>query len=187
MNLQLNKKTNIQRKIMFSSLIFAIMLVFAFLFVLIPIIDKITQTKILVSNLKIEIINNQEKEKNIDQLTNKLKMIEPQIEKLNNVFVTSNHELDFIIAMENFADKNNVIQTLNITPPTIDNKNNKLQEAPLELNIKGSFSDIYNYLNDIESMDYYFSIEEFSLGSTNMPGEKKIDANLHLLGTTYWN
>ena len=187
MNLQLTKETGPRQKMILISVLFAISIAGASYFLLIPTIDKIKLTNKQIANLKIKIINDQEKEKNIDQLTEKLNTIQPQIEKLDNIFIKTGQELEFIIAIEKIAEQNNIIQTIDIQSSIVDKKNTAFKQTPLEINAKGAVNSIYNYLSDMESMGYYYSIEEFSLNSITLPGEDKKQVNLHLLGTTYWN
>jgi Tfp pilus assembly protein PilO len=163
------------------------LLLILFLAIFRPIIKMIDEKKIKITNQKIENINNREKERNLDILQNRIKQVEPQLEKLDSLFVRKEEGLKFIMSMEEIAKRNMIDQTIDVkqTASTGESQE-KYKRTPIEINASGDYSNIFRYLDDLESMSYYFNIEELSLTSQAMPGENANKTSLHLVGLSYW-
>lgn len=184
MNLQLNSFLDVKKKINITIAVTLAVSLCLYFFLLDPVMDAIKKKKETISNLKIEMVNNREKALNMDILTNKLQKIEPQLEKLDSAVVMDSSGLDFIVAVENIAKKNDIEQHLDLKPQIADTSNANYQKTPLSIMAEGKLDDIYDYLDDLESMNYYFNIEEFSIEANDMENTKK--ANLKLDGWSYW-
>ncbi|MCG2691067.1 hypothetical protein L6249_03335, partial [Candidatus Parcubacteria bacterium] len=118
------------------------------------------------------------------------------VEKLDRVFINQNQELAFITALEETANKNNINQNINLDLSS-GAKNNKYDKIPLKLTTQGNFINQFNYLRDLERLNYYLNIKSLDLSagggaSAYPPLDKIIDygsgANIKMviLADTYW-
>ena len=162
--------------------------------VLRPSLNQIVTVRNDILNLKIDSENKITREKNIYDLNEKIKKIEPQLEKINSAFVSQNRELEFITAIENLETKNNVKQSLNINLSNPE-KGEIFSKVPVAIEVTGSFSNLMNYLADIESLNYFINITGLSLKKTtadsdlsSRPGELASSAKItmSLSGYSYW-
>lgn len=180
MNLLAIKKMRVKNRLIsiFAFLIILdLVIIYFFIF---PTINKIKSTRNEIINLKIDLENKVTREKNMADLNQKIKKIEPQLEKINQIFVNENREIEFITALEDLEKKYKVTQTLNLE---VNNKQKgeNFTKVPIHLEVKGSFSDLMNYLNGIESLSYYVNISNISLEKS-----ETAQISMKINGSTYW-
>jgi Tfp pilus assembly protein PilO len=165
-----------------------------FYFILWPSVNQITTTRNDILNLKIDSENKITREKNINDLNGKIKKIEPQLEKINNTFVSQNRELEFITALEGLETKNNVKQNLNINLSNPE-KGDVFSKVPVSIDVTGSFANLMNYLADIESLNYFINITSLSfkkVASDSEQNSRPADLSpagkmtMSLSGYSYW-
>jgi Tfp pilus assembly protein PilO len=165
-----------------------------FYFILWPSVNQISTTRNDILNLKIDSENKITREKNINDLNGKIKKIEPELEKINNTFVSQNRELEFITALEGLEPKNNVKQTLNINLNNPE-KGDVFSKVPVNIDVTGSFVNLMNYLADIESLNYFINITSLSFkraapdsDSTSRPADLSTagKTTMSLSGYSYW-
>ena len=103
--------------------------------------------------------------------------------------------------MENVAAKNNMEQTVSLATNKIS-KQQTNEIIPISLNLHGNLSDFINYLNEIESFDYYINFESIEIGNESNARNKsfvrqaeeevletsagKNKLNFKINGITYW-
>ncbi len=130
--------------------------------------------------------------------------IKDQIKILDNIFNRRGEELKFITSLEKIAQAQNIEQIIDIKD---DNKKNKqaanYQTMRVELKLIGTFPKIITYLDQIQTMDYYFNIDHLKfynphaepfeqIGNFKIPKKtfKKSDLNpeinAYISGVTYW-
>jgi Tfp pilus assembly protein PilO len=186
MNLNNIKKTNYQQKISFLIIFFSIFTIIIYYFLINKEINKIQQNKISIIQKKNDIESQINKEKNKSILISKIKDIEPEIKKLDAIFINKNKELEFITTIEGIAQKNNVTQEI------VLNNNQKKEETdyikiPIILNVHGNFSNIMNYLETLEKNKYGINIKLISIFNNDEDltiAKKNISMNIS--ANTYW-
>jgi len=126
--------------------------------------------------------------------------VKSEINILQEIWLNSGEELEFITDLESAAEKNNLQQTI-----TFDNtqanekKGNKI--IPLELQLSGSLENILTYLAQIEAFDYYINFQNIELTkqgeeiNKKFPGQAQSEEEnkqapsvlaMRLNGLTYW-
>lgn len=149
---------------------------------------------------KINIEKNIAREKNMSELSDIVKKIEPQMEKFSQIFINQNRELEFITQLENIANKNNIKQTLNLTPfnPSINEDKNFYTKIPISIEANGTFNGLINYISEIEYLKYYININKIDINSSfsakNTPkitldslgANSNKNFTITINATTYW-
>jgi len=178
MNFNNFKKATIKQKIALFFFIFLLAELTITYTVLIPTIKAIIEKKELILMQKIELEEKISREKNMAKLSEKLKIIKPQIEIIENTFINKNRELEFITTLEGIALKNNVIQKLNLK--TANNLEKNYIKIPLNINVQGAHDNILNYMVDLENYKYYININslQFSFAQDNY--------SLSISADSYW-
>ncbi len=114
-----------------------------------------------ISTEKNELTQLNEQGKNIKELRNQLEKYKKDSVKLENIFLYQNNEIEFITTLEKVASKNGVEQTINLSEPK--NSDNNLLISELNLVVFGKFDQIIDYLEDLESLDYYLNPLQINL------------------------
>ncbi|MDP3043350.1 MAG: type 4a pilus biogenesis protein PilO [bacterium] len=165
-------------------------------FIILPTMKDIEETAAQIESQRTDLDKKYYKSKSAKQSTKSLKAIEGDVEKLDRVFINQNQELAFITALEETANKNNINQNINLDLSS-GAKNNKYDKIPLKLTTQGNFINQFNYLRDLEGLNYYLNIKSLDLSagggaSAYPPSDKIIDygsgANIKMviLADTYW-
>lgn len=195
MNIAYLKNISPKNKLFISvGLLLLLNIIFVYLLIL-PAITNIKKSRNDIINLKIDLENKIIREKNLNTLNEKISTVEPQLEKINQIFISKNREIEFITALESLEGKYNVEQKLNInlnSPEKLEN----FSKVPININTSGSFRNLIDYLANIESLNYYINIENISLAknSDNNPSAKAAllgqnlqdQMELQISGYTYW-
>jgi len=163
---------NLKTKIIISIIIFVISIFSIVFFIVVPSIKDIRKIKNDIKDQQIDLEEKYLKGQSLRRLSTKIKQVEEEIKVLDQVFVDKHNGLDFITALENIANKNNITQKLNlVSPDEIDEdviiKNN------IQLSSKGSFDNIVNYLLDLEALNYYVNINRLEISSSKRDGTDK--------------
>jgi len=198
MNLNSLTKIEPKRKITIITVCFLLSISFITYAVITPTIDKIRLLRSQIITQKVELEKKLNRETNMSKLAEKLKKIEPQLEKFERIFINQNRELEFITSLEKIAGKNNVSQKINLAPKK-SNIDGIYKNVPITLAVSGNFVNLRNYLVDLETMSYYLNISQLTITNTpstgtsklKVPGDngaitKKINASLNITGNTYW-
>ncbi|NUM25165.1 MAG: hypothetical protein HUU49_00905 [Candidatus Buchananbacteria bacterium] len=90
--------------------------------------------------------------------------IKPEKNKLANIFIKEGKELEFITALESISSQYKLEQTLKLGTKQ-DQGSGTYHAVPLEIVVKGTFVDTLKYLNELEKLNYYYSISSIALGS----------------------
>jgi Tfp pilus assembly protein PilO len=165
-------------------------------FFILPTINKIKSLRNEILNIEIDSANKITQEKNISDLNNKIKKIQPQLNEINSIFINQNREIEFINALEDLASKNNIDQKLNIdfNNPT---KGGTFNSVPVGINANGNFNNVIGYLSALEAMSYYINIDSVTFTASNnskdtgddsRPFESKngTTIDLNLVGHSFW-
>jgi len=195
MNIGYLKKINSKNKLFISiGLLITLDMVCVYFFML-PTIDNIKNSRNDTINLKIDLENKIIREKNINTLNEKISKIEPQLEKINQIFISKNREIEFITTLEELEGKYNVQQKINIDLNNPE-KGDGFNKIPISINVSGSFEDLIDYLANIESLNYYINIENLSLSKNSVDNSSvkaallgqdlRNQMGLEISGYTYW-
>ncbi|HOZ56408.1 MAG TPA: type 4a pilus biogenesis protein PilO [bacterium] len=195
MNINYLKKINPKNKLFISVGLLLTANLAMIYFLTIPATDSIKDSRNDIINLKIDLENKIIREKNISTLNEKINKIEPQLQKINQIFISKNREIEFITALEGLENKHNIKQKLNINLNS-PNQDNDLGKIPLNINASGNFQNLMDYLAGIESLNYYINIENISLtknnagdynSRTSTPGQVASNQmDLSISGYAYW-
>ncbi len=199
MNLNKLKNLNFKKKISYLGLIFLAASLLIVYLALIPALDAIKIKRAEIVTQKIELEQKLNKEKNMASLSTKVKKVEPFVDKLMNVYINQNRELEFITTLEGIASENNISQSLNLN---LDNSNqtSSYNIVPLEISASGTYNNLLAYLIALETMNYYINVTswQFSSSKTVTSGSSVLNAGkqspspsgehytLRLAANTYW-
>lgn len=196
MNLDNLIKIDIKKRIFAVPAVFVLFIAGLIYFIILPTMKDVEETAAQIKSQRTDLDKKYYKSKNAKQSTKSLKAIEEDVEKLNRVFINQNQELAFITALEEVANKNNINQNINLDLSS-GAKNNKYGKIPLRLTTQGNFINQFNYLRDLERLDYYLNIKSLNLsaggGASAYPPSDKIinygggaNIGMVILADTYW-
>lgn len=196
MNLDNLTKINMKKRIFIVPAVFILFVTGLIYFIVLPAMKDIKEIGAQIESQRTDLDKKYYKSKNAKQSTKSLKAIEGDVEKLDRVFIGKNQELAFITALEETANKNNINQNINLDLSS-GAKNNKYDKIPLKLTTQGNFINQFNYLRDLERLNYYLNIKSLDLsaggGASAYPPLDKIinydsGANIKMviLADTYW-
>lgn len=184
-NLDIKKKINI---IVFGISLIIILIIY---FAALPAINDIKKLRADLITRKIELEDKLNKDKNMVDLNDRLKKIEPELLTLDKIFINKNRELDFITIIESIEKKNLVKQKLVINSVSTEDKN-IIKTIPIKIDVSGQYRNILQYLSDLESLSYYININTIDIGTTEKlnpmaPGDVSYgDINLSITADTFW-
>jgi Tfp pilus assembly protein PilO len=197
MNLPYWSKLNGKNKSIFVILIILLINISIIYFVVWPTIDNIEKlNKNILQNI-IDTENQTAQNQQAGELNNKLKKIEPQINRINTIFISKNRELEFINALDAIASTS----SYKITQITsIDFKNPQKQDGfnkvSISIDASGDFDSLVKYFLALESMNYYINIESVSFYSNysnkniiisdNQQVSEDNLVNLKITGYSFW-
>lgn len=184
-NLDIKKKINILVGV--AGLAVVLIVYFAIL----PFMEDIKELRAELITQKIDLEDKMNKDKNMANLNDSLKKIEPQLQTLDKIFINKNRELDFITILESIEKKNYVNQKLVINPVSEEDKN-IIKTVPITIEATGQYKNIIQYLSDIEELSYYININTIDISSNEkaeliMPGTTDMgNIKLSISANTFW-
>lgn len=180
-----------KRKVLTSVILFCIFSFCLVNFLMLPSIRSIKQKSQEMIRKKLELDQVLNKKSNSEMSKSKSKNFEERISLIDSNFMKRGDELNLIKLLEATAAQNSVIQNIS---PTIskDTSENSFYLMNLKLNIEGSFKNVLNYIQSIESLQHYINITSINM----LKSQQKLsdDQNLQNLSTisctilaeTYW-
>lgn len=182
MKIQNFKKINTKNKISIAGFIIAAVITCVIIFVITPGINGIKKIGEDIMQQRIDVENKYKKGQKLNKLTENLKIIEPQIEKMDRMFIDQNDALKFITSLEEMAEKSNVKQKINLmTAQKVPF--HSYQKMPLQLSIGGNFIDEINYILNLENSDYLINIKLLEITAGKAEGGS---ADMLIFADTYW-
>ncbi len=116
---------------------------------------------------------------------NKVEQIKEEVSNFPNFLFRAPNTLALIQKLETIAKTNNISQ--NINSSNLD-KITTSNEVTIDLNVTGKYIDVLNYIHDLESIDYFISIEEIRLTPIGDQNKQTNNlANLNLAIKLYVN
>ena len=160
-------------KIYIILLIFTLVSLFLAVFLILPLSKEIEKnSKDLISaknNMAILLAQ-------VDGIENFKKNYEtykPNLEKMDQLFVDPNNPVDFIKFLEDTAFSSQITSQISL-PPSSQNIQKKSKGALqdfiiLQFSSKGNFSEVSNFLKEIESGPYLIEIENLTIQNSQTP------------------
>lgn len=146
---------------------------------------EIIELRRVIIEQKLELENKLERDKNMLQLNENIKKIEPQINKLDTIYADNERKLEFITMLEDIAKKNQIEQQLDLQlVKTVKEKN--YSQIPLSISARGDLNRILNYLSNLEDLSIYININVLSLRISPQKTGAGNEANLSISAQTFW-
>ena len=82
---------------------------------------------------------------------------------LTKSFVAAGQELKFIQTLENLASQHQIDQEIKLAADATSQKSADLSPLPLTLNLKATFNQTMDYLQDLERLNLYIVISSFNI------------------------
>ncbi len=174
-----SKKIDIKQKIILLISGTILWIVGITILIIIPQIHSINDLGERIKSHKIYLEEQYENKINEQKNKKKLEIIEKEIKKIDQMFISQNRELEFITTLEEIASRHNIKQKISLEDNNQKEENNKgYKENRLQLTSQGTFSDLLNYLMDIESLNYYINIKSIEFISKNDDSKNKYVPNM---------
>lgn len=192
MNFNNYLKLNLKNKIIISILIFIIALAALIWFIVLPTVGDIKKMGDDIEAQRVDLEKKYIKGQSLKKLSENLKIIEPQLNKLDQIFINSNRELEFITKLEEIANANAVTQKINLGAASKDTGGSDYQIMPLQLFTQGTFGGQINYLKKLESLNYYINIKSIELSAAtaqiieNNENASKSTISIVMSADTFW-
>ncbi len=191
MNLNGFKNLALKRKIIVNAILFLLVVGALTYFIVMPTIKDIKKMRQEIEAQKIDLEKKYLKGQNLKKLSGDLKKIEPEIERLDRVFINQNRALEFITTLEEKATRNNISQKINLANPQNMKENQLYKKMPLQISTEGEFLNQLNYLINLETLDYYINIKSLELSAAQSRpagSEGNAGGNMSVLisADTYW-
>lgn len=191
MNLEKYKKIDFRKKIIISSFIFPLIILGLVLFVAFPTIKDIKKMRDEIEAQRVDLEKKYIKGQSLKKLSEDLKEIEPELHKLDKMFIDKEKVLEFITTLEETANAENVSQKINLSPAQGEGY---FLTTPLQIFTSGNFLRQVNYLTKLEALNYYINIKSFEISAAapakNAPkdAEKAPESSVNMLfsADTYW-
>jgi Tfp pilus assembly protein PilO len=192
--LNLNKK--------YYSLLTCAIVFFALVFlIIIPNIKKIKSINYEILNQRKIMEEYFAKGQNLKNSKEQYANIKENADELDKIFIKDGSELSLITALEKISLKTNVNQNIDLRADEIKEEG-KIKEMPINLRLKGNYNNLMNYLDSIESSDFYINIEtlDFSAGQNQIKNKQipipeendqsiiknDVELNLNISGFIYY-
>jgi Tfp pilus assembly protein PilO len=187
------KKINIPKKIFIAVIGFLVIIFIIFHFFIAPTLNDIKKLSNDIIFQKIDLENKLINEKKLISLNEKILKIEPQLEKLDQIYINKNRDLEFITTMEGMAEKNSMNQKI-IFDPSTGVVEQDYKKVLLNFELNGNYFNFLKYLNDLETLPYYINIFniEASIGNSNLNQandhafNSKNNINIVMSANTFW-
>ncbi len=136
--------------------------------------------------------------KNLRQLSESLKVVEPQLSKLDEIFIKKEGALDFITSIEEVAENAEVQQRISLATKGSSKSKSVNETIPIQLSSSGGFSQEMTYLARLEALRYYINVKTLEISNTSFRssswtfddgvkgGDSQNEVGLQILADTYW-
>ena len=98
------------------------------------------------------------------------------------MYIKKGEELNFITDIENISDARGLEQKITRVNTNTGGNNENLETLTLDVRLTGGFTQIMEFLSDLESLKYYFNVSNISFSSA---GDKKNKISATILGKVY--
>lgn len=187
------KKLSIKNKIILSFLFNSLVIFLIIFFVIMPRVRFIKEKGDEILEKRRFLEEQYIKAKNFRETNEDMNLVDEDIDKLDEVFVDYNEDLEFVETLERVADENNVEQEISLDSKK-EGEESEFEKIRLEISAEGSFFNVLNYLVSLETLDYYINISSLDINKTSkqkdVRGEDQIDSLdkvfCKIVADTYW-
>ncbi len=174
-----------------SAVLFVVLLYFG----IISPASKIVDIKNNINSARADLENNYITGANLRILSESLKTVEGDLQKVNGIFVKKDEALDFITALESVADASGVQQKINLSAAGRNTSKTKTNETVvISLSSSGSFAEEMDYLSRLGALNYYINIKSLEIVNNSYEQSSQIlgdvglskQMNLQISAETYW-
>lgn len=137
---------------------------------------RATASRIEEERIQAELVR---REQQNDVVTEReLNRLKSATENLEQYFIKETTILEFLTSLEQSASTHNVVLSISSLQPPLQGTG----ESQLELTARGTFKQLFGYVNALESLPAYFSIERLAWSGT----ERSETQLITLRGTIFW-
>jgi Tfp pilus assembly protein PilO len=182
---------NTKKKIIIGSIAFPLIIGSIIYFIVLPTIKDIEKMRNEIEMQRVDLEMKYIKGQSLKKLSENLKTIEPQLAKLDKIFIDQDQVLEFVTTLEEIANINGIDQKINLMPEK-SVKKNRYKKIPLQIFASGNFFKQLNYLMDLETLNYYININsiELTAGAVRSAAKEEQDmerdVNMLIFADTYW-
>jgi len=162
--------------------------------IVLPSLEEINRIKDDIYQERLDLEQKYQRSQSLKKLSTNLKSIEGKIENIDQVFISQNRELEFITALEQTAEKNQIAQKILLGKAQTAVGDKFYKKIPLQIQAQGNFVDLIQYLQGLETLNYYINIKSIELsgsGGAQRPqfsvetnSNRQINANI--VADSYW-
>jgi len=132
------------------------------------------------------------KAKNFRENNQNMELVDEDINKLDEVFVAYDNDLEFIETLEKVALENKVDQKISLDSKKSEEEQ-EFEKIRLEILSEGSFLNVVNYLISLETLSYYINISSldiYKLDQQTINNEEELSSSgkvfCKIIADTYW-
>ncbi|MFA6410369.1 MAG: type 4a pilus biogenesis protein PilO [Candidatus Buchananbacteria bacterium] len=167
----------IRKKIIISIIIILSTTFLIIYLIILPTVKDILEINKLVYAERVDLEKKYERGQLLRKTIEDFQKIKPQENRLISVFVIESKELEFITTLEKISNTQQLDQKIYLKSAVKTKDKEEIYDSlPVEIAIKGNFTGILKYLNDLEKLNYYFNISTINIGTED--GSESVSANL---------
>ena len=170
------KKLGTKSRMLITFLGYSFVIFMIIYFIILPRVNFIRKNGKAIVDRRVFLEEQYIKARNFKKNNEEMKLVDKDIERLDEVFVHYNEDLQFIETLENLASSYNVEQRISLGK--IESEEiNEFEEITLEISAEGSFLNIMNYLIGLETLNYYVNINSLDISKAQVASEKDFSEN----------
>jgi len=186
------KNLSVKNKMIITFLFYFFLIFLIAHFIILPRVNYISKSGKEIMDRRIYLEEQYIKVRNFRKNNEEMKLVDKDIQRLDEVFVEYDGDLQFIETLENLATDNKIEQRISLGKIESE-KNNEFEEITLEIFAEGNFLNIMNYLISIETLGYYVNISLLDISRLNIEknfvGDESNNLNkviCKITADTYW-
>jgi len=187
MNMNVLNKLDLKKKIIALNAIIILLIAGIVFYIIIPSVNDIKNMQTDIHDQFKELEKKYFKGQSLKKLSENLKTIDPQLEKLEGIFINESDEVAFVTFLENLAHEKMVKQKISLGTPEDFVEYKKI---PMQINTEGNYLKQMDYLSSLESLNYYINVKSLEISPSMENGLEdsinKGNVNLSLNVDTYW-
>lgn len=186
MKLNYRLKLTERNKIITLSVVLVLIVFLLIFFVILPSARDIKNIKAEIKEQREEMEKKYLSGINARILSQKAPEIKEKMETVDNIFIKSGEQLEFVTSLEKIAEENQVEQTPNIEYSSSKNLD-FYKVIPLKISTQGSLVNQLSYIQDLKSLGYYINIESIKIKNIREdfgPAGERV--SLFIQAQSYW-
>jgi Tfp pilus assembly protein PilO len=154
-------RLNYQGKITLSVLIFLVLFSCLTGFFVVPVWESVKTIKNRIDEQRLQAEKNYDQGRSLKKLTDNIKVVEPHLLEIEQVFIEKKDEVSFITSLEMAAARNNVTENANSGTKMPLGK--FYAQIPLQLTVRGDIQGVMGFVADLESMKNHININSLQI------------------------